>query len=105
MSSVVSYIEAEELADMILDSENFDKVAIIDVRDDDFYGGNIVNAKNYPSLIWTDDSILDRIWEENQTKSIFVFHCMQSQVRGPRCAQRFALLKVCTLEAAIQPEV
>jgi rhodanese-related sulfurtransferase len=48
------YIEPKELAEKVKQA-NPDKMQIIDVRDSDFVGGNIVGAKNYPSARFYDE--------------------------------------------------
>ncbi|KAI0074113.1 Rhodanese-like protein [Panus rudis PR-1116 ss-1] len=83
------YISADELAAVI----KSDKVPrkdyfIVDVRDDDWRGGNIKGAHNAPSydfLAKVDDLV-------QQTKDIpmVVFHCALSQVRGPKAARIYA---------------
>ena len=60
---------------------------IIDVRDDDFCGGNLVGAVNYPSS--TFESKLDEVYNKCSDKKNIIFHCAQSKVRGPTCARRF----------------
>ena len=42
------YISASELAEKVKQADP-QQVQVIDVRDDDFVGGNIVGAKNSPS--------------------------------------------------------
>ncbi|CAH0054839.1 unnamed protein product [Clonostachys solani] len=58
--------------------------AIIDVRDDDYIGGHIKGATNVPShqLDATMPTLVRRLRE----KKAVVFHCMLSQVRGPKSA-------------------
>ncbi|BEI81676.1 hypothetical protein CcaverHIS002_0208360 [Cutaneotrichosporon cavernicola] len=90
LTPVFRYINAEEMAAIIKASP--DGVgkdwAVVDVRDDDFVGGNIVGALNYPS-----DTLLAKLDElvklmEGVPK--VVFHCALSQVRGPKAARRYA---------------
>ena len=59
---------------------------IIDVRDDDFEGIKIKGAVNVPSAEFADFDFVDeklRSWRQYDT---LIFHCMLSQVRGPRIA-------------------
>ena len=52
--------------------------------------GNIPNARNIPS-----HDFLENIQEYKDNLvhiPILVFHCALSQVRGPKCAQRYSLL-------------
>lgn len=55
-------------------------------------GGNIVGAVNLQSHVFTDDTAIDEVLRSHvgDNKTVCVFHCMLSQVRGPRAAQRFA---------------
>jgi len=83
----VRYITGDELAGIM---KSTDQVAnkdylVVDVRDDDFEGGNIKDARNIPSrdfLMNVDDLV-------KTTKEIplIVFHCALSQVRGPKAAR------------------
>mmetsp|Transcript_5193 Transcript_5193/g.15277 ORF Transcript_5193/g.15277 Transcript_5193/m.15277 type:complete len:254 (-) Transcript_5193:281-1042(-) len=75
------YFSAEELAGRLGD----DDIQVIDVRDNDFVGGHIRGARHYPS---EDFEPWIKVLAEEFAKSrtILVFHCMYSRVRGPRCA-------------------
>lgn len=87
----VSYIEPAELA-LLIQSGSTNEYIIVDVRDEDFDGGNIVGAVNAPSDYWEDDGFLDKLIVDlavDASKTI-VFHCMKSQMRGPKCARAFA---------------
>jgi Cdc25 family phosphatase len=92
----VTYIEASELASIIRDQrDSVDRTfAVVDVRDDDYYGGHIPGAVNVPSLTWDDDDTVEKLIkdyvEPGKEKEFVVFHCMQSMQRGPSCAMRFA---------------
>jgi rhodanese-related sulfurtransferase len=80
------YLEANALAESL--KKNPNSVLVIDVREDDFEGGNIVGALNHPAGYFshlTAQAILE-VWQEGQE---VVFHCMKSQVRGPTCASFF----------------
>ncbi|CAG8747573.1 13006_t:CDS:2 [Cetraspora pellucida] len=73
-----SYIQAEELRDII---KNKTKIPgkdylIVDVRDDDYQGGNIPNCINRPS--------------DNFENSLGALISEYSQVRGPSCAMTYA---------------
>ncbi|KAI9138490.1 Rhodanese-like domain-containing protein [Paraphysoderma sedebokerense] len=63
---------------------------VIDVRDDDFQGGNIPNAINLPSYIISNYSnhgiLLENIRKYKHVKKV-VFHCALSKQRGPKCAR------------------
>lgn len=82
----MNYINSDELAGII----KGDKIAgkdfvIVDVRDDDYMGGNIKGSLNRPSnefLVSVDGLVRD-------TKDIplVIFHCTLSQIRGPKAAR------------------
>ena len=111
-----SYIEPSELKEILLtqskkisqrsDSDSDDlvnsRVAILDVRDDDFPPTKIVGASNIPSEEWGDDGMIDSLIDKlvkNEKVKMIVLHCMMSQVRGPFCAQRLAARLSCTSSA------
>lgn len=58
---------------------------IIDVRDDDYRGGNITGAKNSPSSAFLAN--VDELVKETKGIPLVVFHCMLSQQRGPKAAR------------------
>lgn len=60
---------------------------MIDVRDDDFRGGNIAGALNHPSLTYSPSAYEELAKElTDQGVDKVVFHCMLSQVRYVRSA-------------------
>ena len=44
MSRSISFIESSELADIIQTDADVNNIVIIDVRDEDYYGGHIKNG-------------------------------------------------------------
>jgi rhodanese-related sulfurtransferase len=88
-----TYIEPQALADAITeypDSEIRDFV-IVDVRDFDFTeGGHIPGCVNVPSEDFEDVSVMSALYEQYQSKTTFIFHCYQSRIRGPTCANVFS---------------
>lgn len=67
---------------------------VVDVRDGDFVGGNIINCvKREVSLFEDDDDVeefvKDILATEPTPPERIVFHCMLSQQRGPFAARRF----------------
>mmetsp|Transcript_40723 Transcript_40723/g.66224 ORF Transcript_40723/g.66224 Transcript_40723/m.66224 type:complete len:142 (-) Transcript_40723:235-660(-) len=88
--SMPGIVEPSELAEILLsdDAKMKESTVIIDVRDDDFKGGNIKGAQNIASHVFS--SMVNKIAEENKDKSLVVLHCMYSQQRGPRCARLLA---------------
>ncbi|KLT45155.1 Rhodanese-like protein [Cutaneotrichosporon oleaginosum] len=90
LTPVFKYINAEEMAAII--KQNPAGVgkewAVVDVRDDDFAGGNIVGALNYPSDTFM--AKIDELVKRMEGVPKVVFHCALSQVRGPKAARRYA---------------
>ncbi|CAO1639170.1 unnamed protein product [Sympodiomycopsis kandeliae] len=82
------YITATSLAELLKQSSARKNIAVIDVRDDDFSGGNIVGCKNIPSTIF--ESKLDSLVKEMQNVPTIVFHCSLSQQRGPKSARMYS---------------
>lgn len=88
MTSRVLRMSAEELAALIKSKPAAKQLVVIDVRDEDHEGGHIAGSVNVPS-----DSFYIRqreLIEEYGDYERVVFHCMQSQIRGPRCASIYA---------------
>ena len=54
---------------------------VIDVRGEDFKGGNIINAINIPYEKFNINNF-EKIYIENKKKYIII-HCMYSSMRGP----------------------
>ena len=52
---------------------------VVDVRDDDFIGGHIVNCLNSPSATFTDK--LDDLVKDTKDVPQVIFHCALSQIR------------------------
>lgn len=78
---------------------------VVDVRDDDFAGGNIKGAKNVPSST-IYDAVDDLVRDTKDIKKL-VFHCALSQVRGPKAARIYAETRQNMLQETEpnQPEV
>jgi Cdc25 family phosphatase len=86
--SAPGYISASELHALLSDGSKSGRVLVVDVRDDDFAGGNIAGALNVPS-----DSFGTRLQDvaaAAKDKDLVVFHCMLSQQRGPAAARAMA---------------
>ncbi|KAI0789602.1 Rhodanese-like domain-containing protein [Abortiporus biennis] len=83
------YIEPDELA-AIMKSDKVPKkdYFIIDVRDDDYVGGNIKGSHNSPSYRFL--SKVDELVEQTKNVPVIVFHCALSQVRGPKAARIYS---------------
>ncbi|KAJ7288039.1 Rhodanese-like domain-containing protein [Mycena rebaudengoi] len=99
------YISGDELAEII---RNKDKVAhqdylVVDVRDDDYAGGNIKNALNLPSRQFYT-SVLSLVDKTADVKLV-VFHCALSQVRGPKAARVYEETRQSVAHDKPAPEV
>ncbi|KAM0753715.1 Rhodanese-like protein [Meredithblackwellia eburnea MCA 4105] len=84
------YITAPELANLIKGGAKVGKdIAIVDVRDQDFEGGNIPGAINAPSEQRTEESVTELSKKLKDVPKV-VFHCALSQARGPKAARIYA---------------
>ncbi|XP_047956695.1 arsenate reductase 2.2 isoform X2 [Salvia hispanica] len=85
MARSITYITGSQLLPLI----RRPNIAIIDVRDDErSYDGHIAGSLHYASDTFMDK--LPNLVEATKGKDTLVFHCALSQVRGPKCARRFA---------------
>ncbi|KAJ5907469.1 hypothetical protein N7495_000151 [Penicillium taxi] len=92
MSSItvasIPRITREALAEKLNSGTPSQELAIVDVRDSDHIGGNIVTS------IWAPSEQLDaRVPElvlNLKDRKTVVFHCMLSQQRGPSAALKYA---------------
>ena len=82
-TATLHHISRERLSSILL-SPHADKVAIVDVRDDDYVGGHIHSAINVPSS--SLDTRIPEVIQNLGDKEIVVFHCALSQQRGPGAA-------------------
>ncbi|CAO1623814.1 unnamed protein product [Parajaminaea phylloscopi] len=75
-------------------------IAIVDVRDDDFEGGNIIGARNVPSTGFADHA--DRL-ARTELKDVptVIFHCSLSQARGPKSARIYSEARQAALVSGI----
>ncbi|PWZ00359.1 Rhodanese-like protein [Testicularia cyperi] len=95
-----SYIDRDSLAEKVRKHGSDPKqreIAIVDVRDDDFEGGNIVGAVNHPSST-LDQSLHDIIAGPLKDYKQVVFHCHLSQQRGPKAALHYAKARDAAVE-------
>ncbi|ORX33791.1 Rhodanese-like domain-containing protein [Kockovaella imperatae] len=93
------YITADELAKILKAKPASDvkDIAVVDVRDDDFAGGNIVSAVNVPSSTF-HDSVGGLVKRLEKCPSV-VFHCALSQQRGPKAARIYAETREASLSS------
>ncbi|KAG8682157.1 hypothetical protein FRC08_015151 [Ceratobasidium sp. 394] len=84
------YISPAELSELMKsDKKPMTDYVVVDVRDDDFSGGNIVGCVRAPSntyLTTVDELVMTK------TKDVpkLIFHCALSQLRGPKAARIYA---------------
>lgn len=83
------YITADRLA-AIIKSDKVPKTDyyVVDVRDDDWRGGNIKGSSNHPSYSFMDS--VNQLVQETKDVPTVIFHCALSQVRGPKAARVYA---------------
>ncbi|KAJ3922387.1 Rhodanese-like domain-containing protein [Lentinula edodes] len=83
---MTSYITGDELAEIIRSGKIPKKdYLVVDVRDDDYAGGNIVGGLNVPSNEFLNN--VDKLVKETKDVPLVIFHCALSQVRGPKAAR------------------
>ncbi|KAJ2833019.1 Cdc25 phosphatase Ibp1 [Coemansia furcata] len=89
MSPIPAYIDASELAGLVLDPKKTSgrDYIVIDARDTDFVGGHIPGAVNVPAHK-LDDRVGGLI-DKYQGVPLVVFHCAWSQIRGPKSARKY----------------
>ncbi|KAG6828164.1 hypothetical protein H0H92_008931 [Tricholoma furcatifolium] len=83
--SAMRFINRDELAHIIKSSVAKKDFIVVDVRDDDFAGGNIKGAINKPSNDFLRS--VDGLVQDTKDIPLVVFHCALSQVRGPKAAR------------------
>ena len=80
---MIKTIDSKGLYEILKSPQN--DYQVVDVRDDDIEYGHILNSINIPSHQFHD---LDKV-DDKLSKPKLIFHCMLSQVRGPKCAKRY----------------
>ncbi|CAK7266416.1 Cdc25 phosphatase Ibp1 [Sporothrix epigloea] len=81
----VQRMSAPELADRMYHGSA--SLAVIDVRDSDYIGGHIRGSMHFASASF--DVMLPTLLRTLQNVQTVVFHCAQSQQRGPGAAQMY----------------
>ncbi|THH00192.1 hypothetical protein EW026_g2294 [Hermanssonia centrifuga] len=85
----IKYISPDELAAIIKSDKTPSKdYIIVDVRDDDWQGGNIKGSHNSPSAEFLVK--VDQLVKQTKDVPLVVFHCALSQARGPKAARIYA---------------
>ncbi|TKY86865.1 hypothetical protein EX895_004153 [Sporisorium graminicola] len=100
------YIDRDSLAEQVRKhgaDPNQREVAVVDVRDDDFEGGNILNARNHPSSTFPDQ-VEDLVYGPLKDYKQVIFHCHLSQQRGPKAAGQYAQARQAALESGKLPK-
>lgn len=94
----IKYLDAPQLFQWMKQDSNSlgQPFRVIDVRGSDYVGGHIKGCFNYPyKQLTQDDKAMEafktRLADENPTNETMnvVFHCAQSQQRGPSAALKF----------------
>ncbi|KAA1469942.1 Rhodanese-like protein [Dentipellis sp. KUC8613] len=85
----LSYIDPDELAQIIKsDKVPHKDYIVVDVRDDDYVGGNIKSSHNAPSSHFLVN--VNQLVEKTKDVPMVIFHCALSQQRGPRAARIYS---------------
>ncbi|GAA5822045.1 hypothetical protein JCM10212_003718 [Sporobolomyces blumeae] len=85
-----SYLNHDQLVSLIKSRAQHGKdYQVVDVRDEDFRGGNIPGAIRAPSEARTDETVRALV-ERLEAVPVVIFHCSLSQVRGPKNARIYA---------------
>ncbi|GAA5941335.1 uncharacterized protein JCM15063_006442 [Sporobolomyces koalae] len=85
-----SYVNHDQVAALVKsDAIPGKDYQVVDVRDEDFRGGNIPGAINAPSEQRTDQTVQDLVTKLEGVPRV-IFHCTLSQVRGPKNARIYA---------------
>ncbi|GLB38233.1 putative rhodanese Homology domain containing protein [Lyophyllum shimeji] len=85
-SPSMKYINCDELAGIIKGDKVMGKdFVVVDVRDDDYMGGNNRGSINRPSseFLMTVDGLV----RDTKDIPLVIFHCTLSQIRGPKAAR------------------
>ncbi|KAI9150934.1 Cdc25 phosphatase Ibp1 [Blastocladiella emersonii ATCC 22665] len=92
--SAIKSMQAPELAAMVRDKSLRPgrDYLVVDVRDDDFVGGNIPHARNVPSHTLHDPDVAAKLAADVKDVPKLIFHCALSQQRGPKAAMYMARL-------------
>ncbi|KIS65677.1 uncharacterized protein UMAG_11000 [Mycosarcoma maydis] len=100
------YIDRDSLAEQVRKhgaDPSQRQVAIVDVRDDDFEGGNILNAQNHPSSTFADN-VEDLVYGPLKDYKQVIFHCHLSQQRGPKAAGQYAKARQAAIDSGKLPK-
>ncbi|EDR13420.1 uncharacterized protein LACBIDRAFT_292636 [Laccaria bicolor S238N-H82] len=81
------YITADQLAQLMKSEGKVPEkdFLVVDVRDDDYAGGNIKGSLNQPSSKFLMN--VDGLVKQTKEVPLVIFHCAFSQARGPKAAR------------------
>jgi len=83
------YTSPKELHDLVKSEKVAGKdYVVVDVRDEDFIGGNVKGCLRAPSQTY-EANVTDLVSQLRDIPTV-VFHCAYSQVRGPKSARIYA---------------
>lgn len=83
---MVKYINPSELAVIIQSDKKPNKdYLVVDVRDEDWVGGNIKGSRHVPSEKFLNE--VDQLMKDTKGIPTVIFHCRLSQERGPKAAK------------------
>ncbi|KPV72990.1 uncharacterized protein RHOBADRAFT_55236 [Rhodotorula graminis WP1] len=83
------FLNADQLEQLVRKGQQGKDYAVVDVRDDDYRGGNLPGAIRAPSEQRTEQSVQDLVQQLKDVPTV-IFHCTLSQVRGPKAARIYA---------------
>jgi len=88
----VYFCSTQELAEIMRKDDKIAKqdFIVVDVRDDDYEGGNIKGAVNKPSSEFMAG--VDSLVKETKDIPLVIFHCALSQVRCVACPRLVVLV-------------
>ncbi|SMN17708.1 similar to Saccharomyces cerevisiae YGR203W YCH1 Phosphatase with sequence similarity to Cdc25p, Arr2p and Mih1p [Maudiozyma saulgeensis] len=88
----LEYVDAGQLCQWIKQGNQTnlgEKIVVVDVRGHDHIGGHIKGSINIPSSKFVNEMANLKQRMENEQIKMVVFHCAQSQQRGPSAALKF----------------
>jgi rhodanese-related sulfurtransferase len=99
--SAIPYIEQDELEALLSDGGGH--VIVVDTREEDRCGGHIKGSVHCPgNEFWQH---VERLVQMLEAKQTVVFHCMESVMRGPRCALALDAFLCITQKEADHPRI
>ncbi|KLO08675.1 Rhodanese-like protein [Schizopora paradoxa] len=103
MQPLYRYINGDDLSRLIKSEKKpHEDYVVVDVRDDDYVGGNIANSVNHPSYTFEDN--VNRLVEKTKKVSMVIFHCALSQQRGPKAARIYAEARKAAEKEGVESE-